>query len=378
MPERTQAALAGLVVLLILVFHLTVAWQDMATLSCNGFLYDDSFYAFKIARNIAAGNGLTFDGVHPTTGFQPLYVFLLVPAYMAAGSDLVTPVYIALTMLALLTSLTAWLVYRISRRYTGFVPAVLAAAVWGFSPIVTKQGANGLETGLSTFMIALSVYYYIDRVRPHWKLPNGRFAVLGMLLGVTVLSRIDGVFLVLAMMLDYLLVLRKRKMAAQALVRVSLMSAGVALLYGPWLLVNMLQSGSPIQDSGSATRFLSMAYATYFDNGGSNIADRGPDAAFILEHLKHSLSTIKITPPTHVLFRSLDKVGELAGFREPLHFAGNIAGIMALIAMALSIRKWKKDPEFSRRRELDFLLLLGGLLILSYSTYIFGAFFFMR
>ena len=46
--------------------HLSVSWQDFSTLAKNGYLYDDSFYAFKIAQNIVAGNGATFDGTTPT------------------------------------------------------------------------------------------------------------------------------------------------------------------------------------------------------------------------------------------------------------------------------------------------------------------------
>jgi len=130
MSNKNQVVLALLVLLAILALHLYIAWQDIDTLSRNGFLYDDSFYAFKIARNIADGNGITFDGVHPTTGFQPLYVFMLVPAFMISGESLSIPIYIALSMLALFTVMTAYLIYLIARKYTGFGAAVTAAAIW--------------------------------------------------------------------------------------------------------------------------------------------------------------------------------------------------------------------------------------------------------
>jgi hypothetical protein len=35
-------------------------------------LPDDAFYDLCIGRNLAGGFGPTFDGVHPTSGFQPL------------------------------------------------------------------------------------------------------------------------------------------------------------------------------------------------------------------------------------------------------------------------------------------------------------------
>ena len=84
--NNTSAVLIALLVAAIAV-HVGVVTQDFETLAKNGYLYDDSFYAFQIARNIAGGQGATFDGVHPTNGFQPLYVAILVPIYLLFGSD---------------------------------------------------------------------------------------------------------------------------------------------------------------------------------------------------------------------------------------------------------------------------------------------------
>ena len=60
MSEKRRNTLVVCVLLVIVAFHMAVAWQDFSTLARNGYLYDDSFYAFQIARNIADGNGMTF------------------------------------------------------------------------------------------------------------------------------------------------------------------------------------------------------------------------------------------------------------------------------------------------------------------------------
>jgi uncharacterized membrane protein len=83
--------------------HLAVAVMDFPTLARNGFLYDDSFYDFQIARHIAHGDGPSFDGTHLTNGFQPLYVALLVPMYWVAGSNDTLPIHGALVVCALLS-----------------------------------------------------------------------------------------------------------------------------------------------------------------------------------------------------------------------------------------------------------------------------------
>jgi hypothetical protein len=378
MTDKSRHTLIVCVLLAIVVFHMAVAWQDFSTLARNGFLYDDSFYAFQIARNIADGEGMTFDGIHPTTGFQPLYVFLLVPVFMLSGSDPAFPIHIALSMLAIFSGLTAYMLYRITIRYVGFSAAITATLIWGFSPIVIRQTANGLETAIAAFMIAASVLYYLARVRDKADTPLSRFFVLGLLLGLSIVSRIDGTFLALIIVLDYLFVMKRRGGSFRDLARLMLVPAGVLVLYGPWVLFNIAESGSIIQDSGRATRFLSLAYTSYFGYGPESLAFKGPDISFIWRHLEHAISSLKVIPPVQVFFRATEKLDIMFGTGAAFRITGNIAGFILLIGAGITILGWRRDGRRSKRGEVDFLLLYSGVLILSYSLYIFGAFFFMR
>ncbi len=378
MSKTQSTVLSTGLLLIVLVFHTSVAWQDFGILASNGFLYDDSFYAFNIARNIAEGKGVSFDSIHPTTGFQPLYVFLLVPVFKFCGDNCFLPVHIALSVLALFTTLTTWLVYRITRRYAGRAASLAAAALWGLSPIVTRQSANGLETAITTFFIALSVYYYLAKVRSEEDPPHIRFLILGIFLGLTVLSRIDSIFLVLAVLLDYLILLRRRKSRESALLPLSLLPVGVIFLFGPWLLFNIIESGSALQDSGSATRYLSLAYASYFGQGTSALSTAGPDVHFVWMQVIHSLAVLKVIPPVHIVFRAIDKAGVFMNSYRGFHAAGNVFGLLLLAAVLFKISGWRKDIRKMPRREIDFLFFFSVLLLLSYSFYIFGTFFFLR
>src|SRR5262245_27151358 len=91
------------------LFRLSFVAHDMRDLVTRGPLYDDSFYAFEVARHIARGHGSTFDGVHPTNGYQPLYVLLLVPVYWLSGDHAAAPIYVALVASALVNVLTGWI-----------------------------------------------------------------------------------------------------------------------------------------------------------------------------------------------------------------------------------------------------------------------------
>ena len=297
--KRSTFALVFVLVFVAVAVHLAVSWQDFAVLAKNGFLYDDSFYAFQIARNIAEGQGPTFDGVTNTNGFQPLYVALLVPLYWLFGPDPILPIHAGLTLLALFTTLTACFLFLIAKRYVSETIAVFVALVWAVSPIVIKQSANGLETALALFLFAWSVYYYLDRVRSNPNPPRLAFAKLGLLLGLTALARVDEIFLALAMALDYLLLVR-RKRITPALVFKNVSTAAVVafLVYLPWMVYGVVAVGSPLQESGVATRFLSIAYAPFFDMDSGDVAAGGTSLSFIWHHVVHSLKVQRTGSPS--------------------------------------------------------------------------------
>lgn len=364
--------------LLALAFHLAIVSQDFSVLAKNGFLYDDSFYAFKIAQNIAHGQGVTFDGVHPTNGFQPLYVCLLVPVFWLSGSNLVAPIYAALMLCALMTAFGAVLLYKILLRYVSDRAALIAAVLWAFSPVVTRQTANGLETSLAILMFAGIVYFYLTHIRPVDRPSTGNLVIMGALVGLGVLARVDQVFLGLAILLDYLLVLRRRRLGISGLRVLTVAGVVGVVVYSPWILFNYLSMGTFVQDSGVATRFLSIAYAPFFDLGPAEMLDSGPSAAFIWGHVMKAFAVLKIAPPTHVFFRALEKAGMSIGMPELFGVLATIAGF-ALIALLVYVARKQKDDEGMRQiGELRFLVIAAIALMAAYSFYVFGVFFFIR
>lgn len=54
------------------------------------FQTDDAHFYFVVARNIVAGNGITFDGIGLSSGFHPLWMLAILPVFAAAGSDPIT------------------------------------------------------------------------------------------------------------------------------------------------------------------------------------------------------------------------------------------------------------------------------------------------
>jgi hypothetical protein len=358
--------------------HLTVAVMDFPTLARNGFLYDDSFYDFQIARHIVRGDGPTFDGARLTNGFQPLYVALLVPVFWLSGSSDTVPVHLALVFSALLCVATAYILYRILARRVSEAAAIVAAGAWSFSPIVMRQTANGLETALAVFMLAATLLYYLERIRTPADPPaRSRFVALGALAGGAILARADLAFFVLAMCLDYLLVLRSRGAHARWRGDVAAAAGTCALAALPWIVYGVVAVGSPLPESGPATRFLAMAYAPFFGLGEASMADHGPTASFVAAHFLRSIETLKVTPAFHPLFRATRKLGEHVDQAAAMELFADVVGVLLLLAFVVW---WRRRRRTTGRggREFEFLLLFAGMMIAAYSSIVFGVFFFLR
>ena len=233
---------------------------------------DDSFYSLGIARNIALGKGWTHDGVHVTNGFQPLYVFIMVPFYaVLPGSEHLVPM-LSLMMEAILNVATGWLLFRLIDSQIGFRGALLSLIAWSLSPYIIS-GVNGLETPIQAFLLILIVTLYLGS----WRFAlidaatslqrRSRIALgLGFLLGLLVLVRIDSLVLVAMLLADlvlrFVLYLRHDRTRVRVLWGVVLVGAIVFVTQLPWFAASWIYTGRLAFDSGAATRLYSRAHFT--------------------------------------------------------------------------------------------------------------------
>src|SRR5512137_2142588 len=54
------------------------AFSDAYNLPNRWFIRDDAYYYYKVAQNISEGHGSTFDGLHPTNGYHPLWLLICI------------------------------------------------------------------------------------------------------------------------------------------------------------------------------------------------------------------------------------------------------------------------------------------------------------
>jgi hypothetical protein len=222
-------------------------------------LTEDGYYSLTVARNLAAGSGLTIDGTTLTNGFQPLFTVIEGLAFTLAGAnDALALRFVmafawafhvagALTLAAIARD--AWPELREGRegeRERGLRGA-LAAFLYLAAPLMLNHAYNGLETGCVMFFYALAWRWR----QMDWDRGWGGLAGFGAVIGLMVLARIDAAFLALVLGLDEL---RRHRHAgfARMLAR-GVVLGGVALaVSSPWWIYNMIHFGSPMPTSGTA------------------------------------------------------------------------------------------------------------------------------
>ena len=188
-----------LLVLIVVAISLYAALSDSQNLSWRWFTRDDAYYYFKVAQNISEGHGSTFDGINPTNGYHPLWMLVCIPIFALARFDLILPLRILLLVMGGLSAATAVLFYRLIGRV--FSPAIgaIAALYWAFNyDVLARVYQQGLETGIAVFFVLLLVYKLFE-FEISWRrqqVSNRQLFMLGFIAMLTLLSRLDLIFLV--------------------------------------------------------------------------------------------------------------------------------------------------------------------------------------
>ncbi|MBX7142933.1 MAG: hypothetical protein K1X79_00630 [Oligoflexia bacterium] len=238
---RTERLLVAFGVLLS-ALHATYLLSFPAQEYLARFAVGDAMAYARVAFNIAAGRGSTFDLDSMTNGYHPLWMWMNIPVFYGAHSildrfQLLRALWIASGIFAAIAwARVIWLMTR------DVLSATLMLVLVAVSPYSTFVLYSGLETSLVLFFSALLVHFIIASS----PVPNRRAHVcLGLLLACTFLSRLDSVLF----LMPFLLLSRdSRKFIFTPR---SLYSAvGFALPVLPYLVWNVKEFGSILPVSG--------------------------------------------------------------------------------------------------------------------------------
>jgi len=188
-----------IIVLLVLISSLYVAFAPANNLM-NWYSTDDAFYYFKTAQNVSEGYGLTFDRIGTSSGFHPLWMLVCIPVFALARFDLMLPLRVLVVVAGVFNAGTGILLYRMTRRVISEPAAIITALLWLLTPSI--QGVTsrlGMESTISAFFLVF-LFYKVSGYQPgeglSWKERIVQILPIGLVAALTILSRLDNIFLV--------------------------------------------------------------------------------------------------------------------------------------------------------------------------------------
>ena len=313
------------------------------------FITEDGYLMLTVARNMAIGLGMSVsDGTIETNGVQPMAAFLFALPYLATGGDKVTSLiwlHLIYTGLALggLFAIRAFAARLFAPKDASPLWPWAAAIFWFLGPLLLRHSMNGLETGLYTLVLVLTVLAFARVLDQGADVARAPTLGLGLMCGFAVLARNDAVFLVAAIFLVWAAVTLFVHRAGWVMLFTRLIPPGLLSLAvtAPWLLNNQLRFGSIVPVSGAA-QSTGVAF-------GQNVP----------------LLPAKLFETT---FPMLPIPGELE--RDPLVMAVTAAAV-GVVLIGLMLRLWRHGTTPARAMALA--VLLHGIALVVYYGFFFGA-----
>lgn len=191
MKFKKEHTLVYIIALVSLALQCIYLWgSSLDRLTAISFV-DDSFYYLNIARHIATDGICSFDGLHRTNGFQPLWQALILPlGFVRSPEWAVRLLGLAGAVLyqAVTVALYAYLKPITSRRV-----ALTAAVLWAFNArFAFTYALSGMEFSL----YALTVLWVLLAWAHYARSGRGAAAFgLGVAAGFCLLARFDGLLL---------------------------------------------------------------------------------------------------------------------------------------------------------------------------------------
>jgi hypothetical protein len=246
-PRRdARAGVTVLIAVFVVGLALRTACIALPRTQLFGLVIDDGAYYSQIARNLWRGEGSTFDGIHQTNGYHPLWAWVLVPL-----TGWIEPSVGAIrwtVLIQVVISAAAFVVaaYTLERRFGALVTG-LGLGTWWLNPASIVSSVSGVEAALVSLVFAVLVASAMRyRAQPT---PTASI-VLGAVAGLLFLARSDAaVAAVVVIGWAYWPRLTSRRTrrttARQGLLAVA---CGV-IVVAPWIVWNLRTFGTLEQSS---------------------------------------------------------------------------------------------------------------------------------
>ena len=163
-----------------------------------GFYQDDFFYYLKVAENLALHGISSFDGIHLTNGYHPLWLLTLTLLRWSLHG---VAFFLALQTLTLASALLCYAAAERIFRTLGILEPLRSIATF----IVSMQALLLLRYGMEvTLALPLGLWLVALLLDPNPTPPPRRILWLGVLGSLTILARLDAILLVAPLFLSVL------------------------------------------------------------------------------------------------------------------------------------------------------------------------------
>ena len=149
---------------------------------------DDTYFYLQVAWNFARGMGSTFNNIMPTNGYHPLWMLICATVYKLVPSKPEGLHAIAVVITAL-DILMLWTVRRVLQRVANDFWVIAFVLLIPFC-FLSQLGTEGALSGF--FLSVLMITGYKMSTAPS----TGRAFVFSLVAALTVLSRLDNIFIV--------------------------------------------------------------------------------------------------------------------------------------------------------------------------------------
>jgi hypothetical protein len=163
----------------------------------NWYSVDDAFFYYKVAQNALLGHGFTFDGINLSNGFHPLWMVVCLGVFWLSRFNLILPLRVLVIVSGILNAATVLVLFRLLIKHIHPAAAIIAALSWGLLPrIFTTVTLHGMESSISAFFLVLLFSTASGILISAGKIRLRQIVIAGLFGGLTVLARLDNIFIV--------------------------------------------------------------------------------------------------------------------------------------------------------------------------------------
>ena len=212
------------------------------------FMADDAYYYFQIARHVAAGDGSTFDGVHASNGYHPLWLLFTAGIFKLFGGTGDLPLMIIHSLQLVMLIVSAVLLYH-ALKSIDRLAAAFTIALFLSSNATRNYLFNGMESSLAFLLVSVLLWIASDRgvrfmVPDTWRYTFGMFGLLALLF----LTRLETGLFAALWLLGALILDTVDRTGHRA--RILVIGFGLALVAAGYFAVNLQLVGVPMPISG--------------------------------------------------------------------------------------------------------------------------------